>query len=109
MAVHAHAHASEGTTVIRAGRLTVLPDDFVARLDGEELRLTYRQFRLLALLVAQPGRLLTRERIGREVWDGEAPGRSIDIQMSRLRKKLPPGSIRTVVRLGYRYVPAEDA
>ena len=94
---------------IRAGRLTVYPDDFVARYGDEELVLTYRQFRLLALFAEHPGRLLRREVIAREVWDGDAPGRSVDIQVSRLRKKLPEGLIRTVVRVGYRYVPEDEA
>lgn len=100
---------STESPAIRAGLLTVYPDDFVATYAGDELSLTYRQFRLLALFAAHPGRLLRREVIAAEVWDGEAPGRSLDIQVSRLRKKLPPGSIRTVVRVGYRYVPEEDA
>lgn len=91
--------------VIRAGRLTLVPDDFVATYEGEELDLTYRQFRLLHLFARRPGRLLTRAVIAREVWDGDAPGRSVDIQISRLRKKLPPGAIKTVVRLGYRFTP----
>ena len=90
---------------LSAGGLTLLPDDFVASYDGQELDLTYRQFRLLQLFAAHPGRLLRRDVIARHAWDGEAPGRSVDIQISRLRKKLPPGVIQTVVRLGYRFTP----
>jgi two-component system, OmpR family, response regulator VanR len=102
------AHPDPGPPPIRAGRLTVFPEEFVATYDGEELEITYRQFRLLALFAGHPGRLLRREVIGDRVWDGHAPGRSVDIQVSRLRKKLPPGLIRTVVRVGYRLVIPED-
>lgn len=109
MASEVAGRLDAGPRTIRAGRLTLLPDDFVATYAGEELRLTYRQFRLLALFASHPGRLLRRELIAREVWDGDAPGRSVDIQISRLRKKLPPGLIKTVVRVGYRFVPHEDA
>jgi Response regulators consisting of a CheY-like receiver domain and a winged-helix DNA-binding domain len=86
------------------GGLRVSPSQFSATLDGRELRLTHKEFLLLALLAENPGRLLRRERIAAEVWNGDAPGRTIDIHIARLRAKLPPDSIATVIRIGYRFV-----
>jgi DNA-binding response OmpR family regulator len=90
--------------VVRIGGLEVLPDEFIASYGGRELQLTYKEFKLLELFVTHPGRLLRREFIAQRAWDGHAPGRSVDISVSRLRKKLPPGAIKTVVRVGYRFV-----
>jgi DNA-binding response OmpR family regulator len=90
--------------VVRIGPLEVFPDEFLATCGGRELQLTYKEFKLLELFVTHPGRLLRREFIAERAWDGYAPGRSVDISVSRLRKKLPPGAIKTVVRVGYRFV-----
>lgn len=95
--------------VLQVGALTVYPDEFIALCAGAELDLTYKEFRLLELFATYPGRLLRRDFIAREVWGGVAPGRSVDISVSRLRKKLPRGAIKTVVRVGYRLVLSETA
>jgi two-component system, OmpR family, alkaline phosphatase synthesis response regulator PhoP len=90
--------------VIELGDLVVYPDEFVATLQGERLLLTPKEFQLLALFARRPGRLLRREVIATEVWDGEASGRTIDIHVARLRRRLPKGAIETVIRLGYRFL-----
>lgn len=87
------------------GDLTVIPDEYVAFIGGERLDLTYKEFLLLALFARNPHRVLVRDRIAHEVWGGEARGRTIDIHVSRLRRRLPPGWIETVTRVGYRFVP----
>jgi DNA-binding response OmpR family regulator len=90
--------------VIEAGSLRIHPADFVATIDGRRLSLTNREFRLLVLLASNPGRVLRRDLIAERAWDGHAPGRTIDIHVARLRRSLPPGSIETVIRVGYRFV-----
>jgi Response regulators consisting of a CheY-like receiver domain and a winged-helix DNA-binding domain len=90
--------------VVRIGALEVFPDEFIATYAGREIQLNHKEFRLLAVFVTHPGRLLRREFIAERAWDGDAPGRSVDIAVSRLRKKLPPGAIKTIVRVGYRFV-----
>lgn len=52
--------------------------------------LTYREAKLLNLFVSHPGKLLTREFILQQVWENEGilVGRSLDVFVSRLRKKL---------------------
>lgn len=87
-----------------AGPLSIDPAEFLASLDGNHLNLTPKEFWLLTLFARNRGRLLRREVIEREVWGGHASGRTIDIHVSRLRRILPPGSIQTVVRVGYRFV-----
>ncbi|MDQ3771254.1 MAG: winged helix-turn-helix domain-containing protein [Actinomycetota bacterium] len=87
---------------IEAGPLAVDEDAYLAVLDGRRLQLTHKEFQLLALLVRYRGRVLRRDQIALRVWGGAAPGRTIDIHVSRLRRQLPPGAIRTVIRVGYR-------
>jgi two-component system alkaline phosphatase synthesis response regulator PhoP len=88
---------------IQVGPLCIMPEEFLARLNGEQLVLTNKEFALLVLLAANPGRVLRRDRIAREVWGDRPPGRSIDIHIARLRSRLPDGAIETVVRVGYRF------
>ncbi|MPZ70387.1 MAG: hypothetical protein GEU71_12795 [Actinobacteria bacterium] len=84
--------------------MVVLPGEYIAGVDGDQLQLTRREFQLLALFVRNPGRLLRREEIAAEVWGTSPIGRTIDIHVARLRKKLPQGAIETVIRLGYRFI-----
>ena len=65
-------------------------------------RVSTSAFEPLALLARYRGRVLSRDQIALQVWGGSAPGRTIDIHISRLRRKLPTGAIKTVIRVGYR-------
>jgi DNA-binding response OmpR family regulator len=100
---------------LRVGRLEVSFATRSARLAGRTLELTTAEFELLALLVRNRGRVLTRERILDETRgvDWEAYDRSIDVLVSRLRQKLgddarQPAFIRTVRGSGYRFIGGGD-
>ena len=74
---------------------------------GVRQQLTFREAKLLRLFATHPGRLLEREFILREVWadEGVLVGRSVDVFVSRLRKKLaadPSVGIVAVHGVGYR-------
>src|SRR6476661_4520716 len=71
-----------------------------------ELELSPKEFDLLALLVREAGKVVTRERIMDEVWDVNWFGstKTLDMHMSWLRKKLgDPPPIATVRRVGFRF------
>lgn len=80
--------------------------------NGEEIALTAGEFDLLKVFVEHAGRILSRDQIldltqNRE-WDPY--DRSVDIRVTRLRKKLEPDPekprfIKTVRGVGYRFVP----
>ncbi|MFE2280662.1 winged helix-turn-helix domain-containing protein [Streptomyces sp. NPDC059454] len=81
-----------------------------AHVDGRQLELTYLEFELLAHLVAHPGRVHTRDHLVGTVWGygHVGDGRTVDVHIARLRRKLGAGhrdTIRTVRRVGYKYVP----
>ena len=76
-----------------------------ATLDGHELALTPKEFDLLALLAADPGAAVSRERIFEEVWGTRWYGspKTIDVHIGALRRKLgDPGWIETVRGVGFR-------
>ncbi|MEU1082074.1 winged helix-turn-helix domain-containing protein [Streptomyces sp. NPDC005908] len=81
-----------------------------AEVDGRQLDLTYLEFELLAHLVAHPDRVHTRDHLVGTVWGygHVGDGRTVDVHVARLRRKLGTGfrdAIRTVRRVGYKYVP----
>ena len=71
-----------------------------------ELDLSPKEFDLLAMLVRDAGKVVTRERIMDEVWDVNWFGstKTLDMHMSWLRRKLgDPPLIATVRRVGFRF------
>jgi DNA-binding response OmpR family regulator len=89
---------------ISAGSLTVDMGARRAFMAGEELVLRPKELELLALLVAQAGRAVTRDRIMREIWDTDWMGstKTLDTHVLSLRQKLGSGAITTLRGVGYR-------
>lgn len=99
---------------LRSGDLELNLATHSARLGAKVLPLTGAEFALLALLVRNRGRVLSRDRILEEVRgaDWESFDRSIDVLMSRVRQKLGddprnPSYIRTIRGAGYLFIAAE--
>ncbi len=69
-----------------------------------ELTLRPKEFDLLALLIAEAGRVVSRERIIREVWETEWMGstKTLDTHIHALRQAIGAGSITTLRGVGYR-------
>jgi DNA-binding response OmpR family regulator len=91
--------------VLVAGGLEVDVPARRATIDGRELQLTLKEFDLLALLASQPGVVVDRERILRDVWNTTWYGSSktVDVHVAALRRKLgDPTLIETVRGVGLR-------
>ena len=91
--------------VLVVGGLTVDVPARKASIDARELQLTLKEFDLLALLASEPGLVVDRQRILREVWDTTWYGSSktVDVHVAALRKKLgDPTMIETVRGVGLR-------
>lgn len=96
-------------TATGCGDLVIDADTYAARLRGEPLSLTYKEFELLKYLAQHPGRVFTREQLLREVWGYDYFGgtRTVDVHVRRLRAKLGPSHeamIGTVRQVGYKFV-----
>ncbi len=92
----------------QCGALTMSYSDRTVKIHDQILTLTTSEFELLALLVASPGRVVSRETIMQQLRGYEYDGldRSIDRRVSRLRRKLSEDSagqtfIKTVHGKGY--------
>lgn len=74
-------------------------------LEGEELRLTKKEFEILALLLSHPGVIFSREEILHRVWSDEVIvlDRTIDVNITRLRRKIGACGEHIVTRPGYGY------
>ncbi len=107
-AVMRRTNAGDEDDVLRAGTLEVDTRARRASLDGRELALTTKEFDLLALLASDPGAVIDRERLLREVWNTEwfGPTRTVDVHVASLRRKLgDPRWIETVRGVGLRLAP----
>ena len=114
---HAHLAAvpTQAASPEDAPALVVDRDSRTVRVAGEEIELTRREFDLLAHLVDQPQRVLTRRNLLDAVWQSHDPSRiaggtrTVDVHVHRLRCKLgePLAQALVTVRgVGYRWVPA---
>jgi DNA-binding response OmpR family regulator len=98
------------TDQLEAGNLML---DLIARRafrDGEELRLTHKEFDLLASLMRNKGAVLSRDLLLEKVWNYEYTGetKTVDVHVRWLREKIEedpsqPTRIVTVRGVGYRF------
>ena len=86
-----------------------------ARVGGGDLKLSRKEFDLLAELVRNAGRVVTREDIMADVWDVNWFGstKTLDVHIRALRKKLgdsatEPRYIQTVRGVGFRFASPEE-
>ena len=110
--IRAHLRRAEGPSVLEAGDVRVDLNSRRAWHGDEELELSRKEFDLLALLVREAGKVVTRERIMSEVWDENWFGstKTLDMHVSWLRRKLgddaaDPRHIVTVRGVGLRFEP----
>jgi two-component system, OmpR family, KDP operon response regulator KdpE len=109
-ALRRHARDDDDNPVVRFGNVAVdLPNRRVVR-DDADVHLTQIEFRLLAVLLAHPGKVLTHRQLLRDVW-GPAfveHNHYLRIYMGHLRQKLEadpaqPRYLLTETGVGYRF------
>lgn len=101
--------------ILEDGRLTVGgftmdADQASATLDGREIPLTAREFKILYHLLSYPKQAFSRAQLMEEFWDdyGETSPRAVDVHIANLRRKLADCDdfdIVTIHGLGYKAVP----
>jgi DNA-binding response OmpR family regulator len=103
-----------GTAPIRVGELELDPAARIARLRGEQLELSRKEFDLLAELMRHAGHVVTREDLMSRVWDVNWFGstKTLDVHVGWLRRKLgdapgDPSFIETVRGVGFRFAAPE--
>jgi two-component system KDP operon response regulator KdpE len=105
----ATARPATGDPVFQVAGLRVDLARHEVAIDGRTVHLTPNEFRLLALLAKNAGRIMTHRHLLREVWGpgSEAEGHYLRVYMNQLRQKLEPDPARprlllTEAGVGYR-------
>lgn len=88
---------------LQIGPVTLDPSTQRFLVEDEALSLSRREFRLLRALMESAGRVQTRTSLEETLYqaDAEVASNALEVHVSNLRKKLPPGFIRTVRGVGY--------
>ena len=92
--------------VITAGSITLNEEEHTVTADGKKVLLTYKEFKLLSLLMKNKNIVFSRDKLMSEIWGIDYAGetRTVDMHIKTLRHKLGAsgGQIKTVIGVGYR-------
>ena len=98
--------AGDPSGVHKVGAIELDPVTHDVRISGVPTQLRPLEYKLLQLLVSEPGRVFTREELLEQVWEmrGDLHTRTVDVHVRRLRVSLGPAAdvIETVHGFGYR-------
>ncbi len=101
--------------VLTAGDIVLYPEQHRVTVAAEARALTHKEFLLLHLLMANTGKVLTREMLLDKVWnyEVEVDTRTVDVHIRYLRQKIEPNPgepiyIETVRGVGYRFRAAQN-
>jgi two-component system response regulator RegX3 len=99
-----------GEDVITVGDVTVDHQRHEVTIRGTQVKLPLKEFELLALLLENAGRVLTRDVLIDRIWGADYVGdtKTLDVHIKRLRSKVEadptsPSRIVTIRGLGYKY------
>lgn len=95
--------------IIRIRDLTIDQDKYEVSLAENRIILTFKEYQLLCLLAANPGKVYSRETLLNRIWDYDYFGgtRTVDVHIRRLRSKVEDSNhlfIETVRNVGYRFI-----
>jgi two-component system phosphate regulon response regulator PhoB len=97
---------SSGGATVKVGPIELDPVTHDVRINSVPTQLRPLEYKLLQLLVSDPGRVFTREELLEQVWEmrGDINTRTVDVHVRRLRVSLGPAAdvIETVHGFGYR-------
>lgn len=91
--------------VLQFNGLSIDPVKFEVVANGQSITLAKKEFELLYLLAARPGRVFLRNEILNQVWGNDVivGDRTIDVHIRKIRQKLGMDCITTVKGVGYKF------
>ncbi len=103
------AAIADAPATIHIHELAIHPENFTVTKNGQEIRLTAKEFQLLKLFASHPKRVFTKAQIYQSIWEDNYYGDEnvINVHMRRLREKIEddpshPQYIRTLWGIGYK-------
>lgn len=102
---HVKDQRGKKPSVINISNLNIYPEEKKLVINGHTINLTKKEFEILLLLCKHPGKVFTREEILTQIWEQESYilDRTVDVNITRLRKKIGNDSKKIVTRQGYGY------
>jgi two-component system, OmpR family, alkaline phosphatase synthesis response regulator PhoP len=104
-----HKDMARTKQVVEKASVKIDLENRTVSLAGKALELTPKEFILLSIFMQSDGKVVSRDTLSAQVWEREylSSSRTIDIHIARLRKKLGNigKSIKTVAKVGYRFLP----
>ena len=89
---------------LRCGPVVLDPRSARVTVDGEAVKLTGHEFRVLSYLMHHRGRVVSQGELTEHIYaqGSDRDSNTVEVFVARLRRKLPPSFIETVRGLGYR-------
>lgn len=96
---------SVGQQILKFRGLEVNLDKKTVSIDGEDVPFSKTEFELLALLLRERGHVFSRQELINRIWpkDVLVLDRTVDVNITRMRKKIKDYAHHIVTRLGYGY------
>ena len=102
---HKNQEETEKPNILKIDGLVLDMEFMSCSIDGTEVKLNRKEFELLAYLIANRGKICSREQILNDVWteDVIVVDRTIDVNITRLRSKIGKYGSYIITRSGYGY------
>lgn len=99
------------SNIYQIGVLYVDEDKHMISVAGEQIHLSYKEYKLLSVLLAAEGKIVSRDELLQSVW-GEfyEESRTLDVHIRKLRVKLKDAGsyIKTIKNIGYQFIGDEN-
>ncbi|WP_349664854.1 response regulator transcription factor [Cellulophaga lytica] len=90
--------------VFKVSGLTINRDEYAVSVNENKIVLPKKEFELLALLASSPNKIFKRKEILHKVWgDLEVGSRTVDVHITKLRKKIGEDHLKTMSGVGYKF------
>ncbi|MDP4176678.1 MAG: response regulator transcription factor [Bacteroidota bacterium] len=97
----------EDLSILKIGPIEIDKERFEVKINGDSIFFPKKEFEILSYIAMQPGRVLTRDAILRDIWGDDIyiTERTIDVHVRKIREKMGSFSdlIETIKGVGYRF------
>ncbi|GAB4519242.1 MAG: response regulator transcription factor [Allomuricauda sp.] len=92
--------------IFKVGDLLINRNEYRVVKNGKELSFAKKEFEILALMASTPNKVFKRKEILNEIWGGDdVDNRTVDVHITKLRKKVGEDHFETLKGVGYRFIP----
>ena len=104
--------SSDSDSVLNVGKISLITNEHVVKVDGEKVSLTLKEYELLKLFMENVGIVFSRNQLLSLIWSTDYVGesRTVDMHIKNLRQKLLQCGkyIQTVIGVGYKMERIDD-